>query len=125
MSPQSSTEIAKTTKKAILIDLCDQIDLRKQENKGRAPMGYIAGLVRSHTNVCTWLTRDALNNELRRRKRNGIGLLVSIDAASHITTSVPDIAVAAPVERKKGGRPEGTTDARKKNCEFAVTVAKK
>ena len=88
------------------------------------PMGFIVGLIRSHTIVCPWLTRDALNNELRRRKRNGIGLLVSTDAASHITTSVTGIAVAAPVDMKKGGRPEGTTDARKKNCEFVVTAAK-
>ena len=115
MSPQNSTEIAKITKKAILIDLCDQIDLRKQENKGRVPMGYIAGLVRSHVNACPWLTRDALNNEMRRRKRSGIALLVSPDAASHDTTSVPDVAAVAPVERKKGGRSGGTTNARKKN----------
>ena len=124
MSPQNSTEIAKSTKKAILNDLCDQIDLRKQENKGRVPMGYITGLVKSHTDVCPWLSRDALNNEMRRRKKSGIFLLVSPDAASHVTTSVPDIAAVAPVERKKGGRPSGTTDARKKNCEFAVTAAK-
>ena len=58
------------------------------------------------------------------RKRLGISLLVSTDAASYFTTSVPDIAVAAPVDRKKGGRPEGKTDARKKTCELAVTAEK-
>ena len=124
MSPVNQNDIAQATRKNILKDLCDTINLRIQDNNGRLPMGYMKSMVSNMQVVCPWLTRDVLNNELRRRKRLGIGLLVSTDAASYFTTSVPDIAVAASVDRKKGGRPEGTTDTRKKNCEFAVTAAK-
>ena len=121
MSSENQIEIAKATKKNIVNDLCNTIDLQRQTNKGRVPMGFVAGLIKSHLSVCPWLTRDTLNNELRRRKRLGSHLISSTNA-SLVTTSVTDIVVAAP--RTKGGRPSGTTDVKKKNSEMAIIAAK-
>ena len=118
---ENQNEIAKATRKNIVNDLCNTIDLQKQTNKGRVPMGYVAGLIKSHLSVCPWLSRDALNNELRRRKRLGCNLIMSRDA-NLVTTSVTDIAVTAP--RIKGGRPSGTTDVNRKNSEMAIIAAK-
>ena len=44
MSSRNQTEIAKETKKTILYNLCDTIDQAKQDNDGRVPFGFVAGL---------------------------------------------------------------------------------
>jgi len=121
MSSRNQTEIAKETKKTILYNLCDTIDQAKHDNDGRVPFGFVAGLVRSHVAVCPWLSRDALNNEMRRRKKRS-RLLVGTQA-NQITTSVRGLQVAM-ADRKKGGRPFGTTDDRRKNNELAVVASK-
>ena len=122
MTSRNQIEIAKATKKSILHDMCNTIDQAKQNNAGRVPFGFVAGLVRSHAAVCPWLSRDALNNEMRRRGKRGSLLMISAHA-NQITTSVIDLAVAIG-DQKKGGRPSGTTDERKKNDELAVIASK-
>ena len=72
----------------------------------------------SHVNMF-----PSLNNQMKCHKRLGIGLMRSTDA-SHTTTSMTDKEVAAPVDRNKVDRPEGTTNSRKHTCELAVTAAK-
>ena len=84
-------------------------------------MGSFAGLIKSHLSVCPWLTRNTLNNELRRRKRLGYHLIPSTDASLG-TTSVTDTVVVAP--HAKGGRPARTTDVEKKRNEIAIITAK-
>ena len=122
MTSRNQIKIAKATKKSILHDLCNTIDQAKQNNAGRVPFGFVAGLVRSHAAVCPWLSRDALNNEMRHRGKRGSLLMISAHA-NQITTSVINLAVAIG-DRKKGGRPSGTTDERKKNDELAVIASK-
>ena len=121
MSSRNQTEIAKETKKTILYNLCDTIDQAKYDNNGRVPFGFVAGLVRSHGAVCPWLSRDALNNEMRRRKKRSRLLIRT--RAIQITTSVRVLQVAM-ADRKKGGRPLGTTDERRKNSELAVIASR-
>ena len=87
MSSENQIEIAKATKQNIVNDLCNTIDLQRQSNEGRVPMGFVVGLLKNHLNVCPWLTRDTLNNELRRRKRLDSNLIWTIDA-DLLTTSV-------------------------------------
>lgn len=82
---------------------------------------FVAELIKSRLSVCPWLTRNTLNNELRRRKRLGSQLLLSTNT-SHDTNSVIDTAAAAPCT--KGGMPAGTTDVKKKNSEMAIIAAK-
>jgi len=84
--------------------------------------GFVANLVIFHAAVCPWLSRDKLNNTMRKRKRMG-NLFLSA-STNLITTGVTENAVAAPVKRVKGGRPLGTTYITKKNCELAVIAAK-
>ena len=60
---------AKQTRAIIIADLCNQIDLQKQHIQQRTPKGLITGLVNSHKTVCPWITCDAINYELRRRKQ--------------------------------------------------------
>ena len=69
--------------------------------------------------VCPWLSRDALNNEMRRRASSGNALIDSV-RANQITTSVADLVVA----RNTGGRPGGSSDAKKRNVEKVVIAAK-
>ena len=125
MSPVNQNDIAQATRKNILKDLCDTINLRIQDNNGRLPMGYMKSMVSNMQVVCPWLTRDVLNNELRRRKRLGDDS-ISCEPATLATTGVTDEADAAVPQntRSKGGRPEGITDESKKNSEFAVIAAK-
>ena len=111
MPSKSQIEIAKATKQNIVNDLCNTIDLQRQTNEGRVPLSFVAGLMKSHVYVFPWLTRDKINNGLRRYKRLGSQLISSTDASLG-TTSVTDTAVATPCT--KGGRPTGTTDVKKK-----------
>ena len=51
MSSENQIEIAKATKKNIVNDLCNTIDLQRQTNEGRVPMEFVAGLIKSHLSV--------------------------------------------------------------------------
>ena len=108
MSPVNQNDIAQATRKNILNDLCDTINLRIQDNNGRLPMGYMKSMVSNMQVVCPWLTCDVLNNELRRRKRLCTKLIES-DTVDLGTTDVIDATDAAVTTntRSKGGRPEG------------------
>ena len=102
----NQAKIAKVTKHKILDDLCNQIDLKKQTITGRIPYNYVARLVASHSTVCPWLTRDCINNEMRRRKKKGI-FHSTLGSATVDTTSVhtvtPPSTPSIPVLRIKGG----------------------
>ena len=120
---------AKQTRAIIIADLCNQIDLQKQHIQQRTPKGLITGLVNSHKTVCPWITRDAINYELRRRKKNGIFYL--LPSESPITTGVTgitpndeDIQAQTTIQRAKGGRPDGTTDEKARHDLLAKTEAK-
>jgi len=122
MTSRNQIETAKATKKSILNNLCNTIDQAKQNNAGRVPFGFVAGLVQSHVAVCHWLSRNALNNEMRRRNKGGSLLLISAHD-NQIATSAIDLTVAMD-NQKKGGRPSGTTDESNKNNELAVIASK-
>ena len=49
--------------------------IKKKEITGRIPHNLIASLVASHKTVCPWVTRDSINNEMRRRRKIGIFIL--------------------------------------------------
>ena len=110
----------KPTKKTILIDLCNKINFKKQG---------ITGLVASHRTVTHWLTRDAINNELRRRKHLVISISGELSLATTSATNImptetqTDFALPAK-PRTKGGRPVGTTDEVKQNYELASISTK-
>ena len=125
MSTGNQNDIVQAIRKNILSDLCNTINLRRQNNDGRIPMGYMQAMVNNMRDVCPWITRDVINNELRRRKRLGTDLIFC-EPANLATTGVTDAADAAVPQntRSKGGRPEGITDESKKNSEFAVIAAK-
>ena len=109
---------AKQTRAIIIADLCNQIDLQKQNIQTRVPKGLVTSLVNSHKAVCPWITHDAINYELRRRKQKGIFYLLSSECS--ITTGVMGIAptdedippTQTTIQRAKGGRPDGTTNKR-------------
>ena len=120
---------AKDTKAMILTDLCNLIDLKKETITGQIPHGVVAGVVASHKTVCPWITRDVINNELRRQ--NKMGIFNSPLPSDQVTTSVTDLVIAATDSffeencvRTKGGRPAGTSDLKKRHGELAVTASK-
>ena len=126
MNNENQYEIANRLRSKIISDLCNQIDLKKQTIDARIPRGYISGLIKSHAAVCPWLNRDVINNELRRRKKNGI-FDSGYTPAINITTSVTDSALVGTdpdLNRTKRGRPEGTTDENKKRYEYAILSSK-
>ena len=89
----------------MLNELCTIIDLKKKEYNGRILIGFVATLVKSHTVVCHWITRDTINNELRRHKGADISSSVQ---APRITTGVIDVArTDYNSDNRKGGRPVG------------------
>ena len=51
---------AKAMKTTVLNGLCMIIDIKKKENNGCIPFGFVATLVKSHTVVLPWLTRDTI-----------------------------------------------------------------
>ena len=116
-------DVVKATKKNVLTDLCNRLDFKKQSNKCQIPHNFVSGLIHSHKTVFPWLTRDTINNELRRRK--GAGICSSVQAPL-ITTGVTDVARTDKDsdERKKGGRPLGSTDKSLKMKEDAVIATK-
>lgn len=102
MSKQNQADIVKTTKRAILDALCNQIDQQTNNSvNSKLPYGYVAGLVKGHAVVCPWLTRDSINNEIKRRNQKS-KLLVRT-TANPMTTSVTDLADFTPGYRNRGG----------------------
>ena len=81
---------------------------------------FISGLVHSHKIVCPWLTRDAINNEMRRRARDGI--FYREELMNPATTRVEDSFDS--IGQVKGKRHVGTNDTAKKHCENAVLATK-
>ena len=82
--------VVKATKKRILTDLCNRLDLKKQSNKCRIPRNFVSGLIHSHKTVCPWLTRDIINHEMRRRA--SAGTFYREDTLNPTTTSVEDVS---------------------------------
>ena len=123
----NQSTIAKVTKHKILDDIYNQIDLKRQTITGKIPYNYVARLVASHSTACPWLTRDCVNNEMRRRKKKGI-FHSTPESATTDTTSVnivtPPATPSVPASRIKGGRPVGTTQKNIKHNELAIVAAK-
>ena len=67
---RSAEIIVKTSNATVLTDLCNSIDIEKQNMdilpSGRIPCGFVAGLVAGILPVCLWATRDKTNNECRQ-----------------------------------------------------------
>ena len=130
MSDSNAKRLAKAAKDTILTDLCNSIDIKKRENNlsrdDRIPRGFVAGLVAGVKPVCPWISRDAINNEYRRRRKNGIFYIEA--GASLTTTGAVDIARNTvsdiTLERKKGGRPVGASNKNKNNLKLAVIASK-
>ena len=123
MSKQNQADIVKATKQGILVALCNQIDQQTNNSvNGKLPYGYVASLVKGHAAVCPWLTRDSINNEMKRRKQKS--KLLVLTTTNLMTTSVTDLAAVTPGDRKRGGRPDGATNLKKRMCEVATSSAK-
>ena len=89
-------------------------------------MGFVAGLVASHKDVCPWVSRNTVNYELCTWKRLGIyyeypGAVLAITSLADIARADFDTVIA---NRAKWGRPAGTTDKRKKSYELSSLAAK-
>ena len=123
MNKQNQADIVKATKQGILVALCNQIDQQTNNSvNGKLPYGYVAGLVKGHAAVCPWLTRDSINNEMKCRKQKS--KLLVLTTTNLMTTSVTDLAAVTPGDRKRGGRPDGATNLKKRMCEVATSSAK-
>ena len=123
----NQSTIAKVTKHKILDDLCNQIDLKRQTITGRIPYNYITCLVTSHSTVCPWLTRDCINNLMRRRKKKSIfhsALGSAIPDTTSVNVITPPSTPSIPALRIKGGQPVGTTQKKIKHDELVVLAAK-
>ena len=125
----ATSNIAKATKKVILSDLCNTIDIKRAEyeaNNEILPYGFIAQQIAGVNVICPGLTRHDVNNELRRRKRKEVVCSVTTD----ITLTGEGNIVPAPVEtvdpidRNKGGRPTGSTKSKRRVCELALLAVK-
>ena len=65
-----SNDIEKSTKKTILIDLCNTPEKKKQEINKQGddlPYGFYAKYIAGVRSVCPSITYHNVNNELRRR----------------------------------------------------------
>ena len=126
----SANKIARAAKASILNSRCNQIDIKKQENNlsisDRIPMYFLASLVKSIQAVCPSIDRHAINNEYRRRRNKYIYFPDQVTnnqlATSASGTAVADVSTE--VAKSKGGRPVGTTDAKKKQLLLAVLASK-
>ena len=108
-------DVGKATKKNILTNLCNRLDLKNNQTSVGFRVGSYLG-IHSHKTVFPWLTRDTINNEIRQRVR--AGNLYREELIHQVTTSAKDVFDS--IEWVKGGRPVGTTDTAKKHCENAV-----
>jgi len=106
------------------------VDTRK-ENDGKTPHKFVQNIVESHHTLCPWVTRHVINEKIAARidldaKEPGseaIDLskeqrdLDTVDLASESRTST----IPNPIDcRKKGGRPKGSTNERKRTDQLCI-----
>ena len=101
---------AKTNmKNKILQEHSNMINRATEQNlSNRIPHGFVKQLVADVAPVCPWLTYNTMMNFHRKQAR--LGSITDIPVALRDTTNE---YITASTERKKGGRPLGSTDKRK------------
>ena len=128
----------KYVKRTIIDQLCIRVWREKVKRSGKVKRGFITNLIGHNTNLCPTLTRDTLNNALRKYNKAGITSETELRVyyaknRDTDTPFTPDLPTAAPSistptivspphnsKKFKGGRPKGTTYAQKKNSELAI-----
>ena len=126
---------AKAAKKVVLTDICNTIDTNKRSCSlglhDRIPHGLVAQMVNNVTSVCPWVTRDSINNEYRKRQRQGHFYL---NERTGDNPTIIDVTGVAPrtvsptltldVVRARGGRPVGSTNESKQNGKMCYIATK-
>ena len=134
-------------KKLALLDMfCFRVWEEKLQGSGRLQKGFISHLIKSNASLIPSLTRDALNNALRKYAKVGITSYATFSAhyPEKLLHSVPTPQKAPPTQsipmsgttspsappipltpspqkpNCKGGIPEGSTIAERKNFEKAI-----
>ena len=116
---------AAATKQAVLRALSKCLHEVAQKNNDKLPYGHMQSYVKENRRLYDWVTRDALNSAYTRYKKDLLGkapvsqVEISIGSKSSGTISSLSQSLsfgsdgAVVIERKKGGRPVGTTDENK------------
>ena len=136
----------KKNKTALLDMLCFRVWGKKLQESGRLQHGFISHLIKSNASLIPSLTRVALNNALRKYAKVGITSYAtfiahypekllhsvptpqkapptqSIPMSSTTSTSASPIPLTPSPQKPncQGGRPEGSTIAKRKNLEKAI-----
>ena len=120
VAKQKSTKKLKLSlRKAVLDQVCAQLDNVTEKNKGRKPYGHVAKLVNDMKQDYPWITRHTVNYAFELYKRaSSKEKNASVESA--IDSSDTESGVAC---RNKGGRPRGSTDNAKFEREEAIRLA--
>ena len=62
-------QLARQNKKACLLNLCETIQKKVQENNGRMPHKFMTTLLEENKKSFNWLTRDMINSSYTRFKK--------------------------------------------------------
>jgi hypothetical protein len=146
------SETVKTARKACVAQLCDKAEKARGESENdKVPYGFIEKLVKDMRDEAPWLTRDHINNELRRhnaRKKQSSTIsssspsLLSSSLSSDScmaddynsnkmsetsltsTTNENELAELKESLRAAGGHPQGSTKEQKCLKKLAIKVLK-
>ena len=110
-------------RKAILDDICLRIEEARKDNNGSVPHAFVSSMVQEMGNVCDGtITRDVINYSYKTwvTKRKLISTTAILANAHDEEGAIVDVDET----RKKGGRPKGSTEAKKKHTTDAIIAAK-
>ena len=144
----------KENKKACLLNLCEQIHKKVQDNNGRMPHKFMKTLVEENKKSFNWLTRDMINSSYTRfKKRKRMDEMPGKEQPAIFkiriekqdsdkskstlhSTSISDLTCntlnntnerdsnLTTGSREKGGRPSGTTNVNKRRVEQRIIEMK-
>ena len=113
------------TKQAVLKALSKCLHEVAKKNNGKLPYGHMQSYVKENRRLYDWVTRDALNSAYTRYKKDlldetpvyQVEISIGSESSGTISTLSQSLSFgsdgAVVIDRKKGGRPVGTTDENK------------
>ena len=129
---QAMKKKAKADKKRYLDEIAEKIDAERKKNNGKLPHGFTANFEKQFKTCCPSINRNSINHHYRvwSKNRASVTLVsnsqndVAIDDATTAEVTRPITNHSDSDEKKKGGRPKGSTDQRKKELADAIVAAK-
>ena len=118
---QSTKKQNRSIRKAVLDQICADLEVETAKNDGRKPHKVVSSIVEETKADCPWITRDIINYAFKTYlKKKEAAAMVEESKNLEVLDLDED---GSSIRPNKGGRPAGTTDRNKLKIEVATRLA--